>query len=487
MQTIRRKRISILGIAVVSAFAVVVAVSLLHIPSAAAQSPTTLTLTAPGATVSEDAGAVTVTATLDQPAPAGGVRVTLKSTRPIAGRARAGLDFTLPAAFTITEGQTSGTADITILDDNSVGPDKLIVLNATVNVQGITVKGVTLTLSDDDYPILTGLRVYHGSDLGEDSDFGRLPQLLMTPRFDGLTYEYEAQANPDIEDVTVFVTGGVDRGVMKIGPQGSLEDVNVIAYGNGLSQPITLADGENIIEVQWTRYGRTTTYTVEVTRGLLAAPAVSVTRGARYGGPIITIKLTDTPSVNQDMRVQVRESTTDDWPDPAVSNTLPSGASATSFTRTFKTITISGLAKGTDYEVRAHLLELSGPLTERTRAVSSRSSDEVQVTTLSPAPAPTGLILTATQPGTGVHRAIRVSWDAVEDGSPTMWYQVRWRKADQTPEAEWSRPLQTSTTGYSVSIPADGTFDVQVASDNGINPIAWSEVKQAKVDHAGGM
>ena len=68
-----------------------------------------------------------------------------------------------------------------------------------------------------------------------------------------------------------------------------------------------------------------------------------------------------------------------------------------------------------------------------------------------------------------------------------MRYRVRWREADQTPEAAWSRPLQTSTTGYSISISADGTFDVQVASDNGINPIAWSEIKQATVKHAGGM
>lgn len=114
--------------------------------------PTTLTLTVPSGTVSEDAGTVTVTATLDQPAPAGGVQVTLTS-RPIAGRAQVGYHFSLPPAFTIAENQTVGTADITILDNNTVEPDKPLVLNATINVSGIAIKGVTFTLANDDAPV----------------------------------------------------------------------------------------------------------------------------------------------------------------------------------------------------------------------------------------------------------------------------------------------------------------------------------------------
>ena len=475
---------------VVAAIAIAGAIGLLSVPSAAAQSPTTLTLSVANGTVSEDVGTVTVTATLDQPAPAGGVRVTLTS-RPLSSRARVGYDFSLPAAFTIAENDTTATADITILDNPAVEPDKPLVLNATVNVEGVAVKGVTFTLADDDTPRLTGIHVLIGSDIAEDAAFGRLPKLLLTPSFDGLTYAYEAQANPSIQDVTLFVTGGVDRGsitISKLGTKGQPEQPRVIQYGNALSQPITLWDGKNVIEVRWTQYDKTSTYTVTVTRGLLPAPAFSVTRGARDGGPTITVTLTGQSPTNQEMRVQVRESTTDPWPDAAASNLLPAGASAGAYTRTFKNIVISGLAKGTAYEVRAHLVELSGPVTDLTRAVASQSSAEAQVTTLGPAPAPTGLTLTPAPPGQGLFRTIAARWEAVEDGSPSMWYRLRWRKADQTPEAAWTTSGSfTGTSQRTSTLAEDGTYDVQVASDNGIEPIAWSDIKQATVSHAGGV
>ena len=470
----------------VAALAVLaLALALLSVQSAAAQSPTTLTLTVAENSVSEDVGTVTVTATLDQPAPAGGVQVTLTS-RPLAGRAQVGSDFSLPSAFTIAEGDTVGTADVTILDNPAVEPDKPVVLNATVNVDNITVNGVTFTLTDDDVPRLTGIHVLIGSDIAEDASFGRLPKLQLTPSFDGLTTEFEARANPAIEDVTLFVTGGVDRGSITMGLQGSLEQPNVIRYGNALSQPITLADGENVIKVQRTQYDKTSTYTVTVTRGLLPAPGFSVTRGARNGGPAITVALAVQPLSTQEMRVQVRESTSDPWPDAATSNLLPAGASASPYTWTFNDITLTGLGKGTDYEVRAHLVELSGSVTDLTRTVISRSGSEKQVTTLSPAPAPTGLTLTPTEPGTGLTAAILARWSAVENAGQ-VWYRVRWREADQTPEAAWSGPRQASRTSYSVGPLEDGTYDVQVASDNGVNPIAWSEIKQATVNHAGGV
>ena len=470
---------------VVAAIAIAAALALLTMPSASAQSPTTLTLSVANGTVSEDAGTVTVTATLDQPAPAGGVLVTLTS-RPLSSRARVGYDFSLPSAFTIAEGDTTGTADVTIIDNPAVEPDKPVALNAAVNVEGVAVKGVTFTLTDDDTPRLTGIHVLIGSDIEADASFGRLPKLQLTPPFTGGATEYEAWANPDIEDVTLFVTGGVDRGGIKIGLQGSLEQPNVIQYGNALSQPIALSDGENVIEVQRTQYDKTSTYTVTVTRGLLPAPAVSVTRGARDGGPTITVTLTEQPPTTQEMRVQVRESTTDPWPDAAESNLLPAGASGSAYTRTFRDITVTGLAKGTAYELRAHLVELSGPVTEPEFTVISRSGDEAQVTTLSPSPAPTGLTLTPTKPGVGLTPAIVARWSAVENAGQ-VWYRVRWREAGQTPEAAWNGPRQASQTSYSIGPLEDGTYDVQVASDNGVNPIAWSEIGQATVAHSGGV
>ncbi len=129
-----------------------------------------------------------------------------------------------------------------------------------------------------------------------------------------------------------------------------------------------------------------------------------------------------------------------------------------------------------------------GPVTDLTRTVASQSSAEAQVTTLGPAPAPTGLTLTPAPPGQGLFRTIAARWNAVEDGSPSMWYRLRWRKADQTPEAAWTTSGAFSGASQRTStLDEDGAYDVQVASDNGINPIAWSEIKQATVNHSGGV
>ena len=477
---------------VVAAIAIAAALALLSMQSASAQSPTTLTLTVDNDTVSEDAGAVTVTATLDQPAPAGGVRVTLTS-RPLSSRARVGYDFSLPSAFTIAEGDTTGTADVTILDNPAVEPDKPVVLNATVNVEGVAVKGVTFTLADDDMPRLTGLYVYPQAAAGEGeeqtTESNQIVSTPLTPRFSEspLAFEHSARVNPDVPIVIVRSTG-VNPNLVKIGLKGSLLPTTAELGNHALSYPISLSVGENVIEVQVTAYGKTSTYTITVTRGLLPAPAFSVTRGARDGGPTITVTLTDQPSTIHEMRIQVRESTTDPWPDAAEGNLLPTGANASAYTHTFKDMTVTGLAKGTAYEVRAHLVELSGPVTDLTRAVASRSSAEAQVTTLGPAPAPTGLTLTPAPPGQGLFRTIAARWEAVEDGSPSMWYRLRWRKADQTPEAAWTTSGAFSGTSQRTStLEEDGAYDVQVASDNGINPIAWSEIKQATVNHAGGV
>ena len=483
MQAIRKHNV-IFWMAVV---AVVGALAVLSIPSAQAQSPTTLTLAVPSGTVSEDAGSVTVTATLDQPAPAGGVQVTLTS-RPLAGRAQVGSDFALPPAFTIAANQTSGTANITILDNSRVERDKPLVLNATVNVPGVTVKGVTFTLVDDDVPYLTGLYVHPSGDIDVDDNPNDVRRLVMTPRFYDTTFDYSTRVNPDVPSVTVRATGA-QPGVVNMGLQGStLAQAPVSSLNHAVSQAIPLADGVNVIEVRKTLYGKSTTYTITVTRGLLPAPAFSVTRDARNGLPALTFTLAERPGPGQELRIQLRESTSDDWPDAASSNLLPAGASGGSYTWTFNDMLVTGLSKDTAYEVRAHLVELSGSITEPDITVVSESSDEVQVAAMNPAPAPTGLTLTPTPPGQGFSRAIAATWDAVDDGSTRMQYHLRWRKADQTPEAEWSDfgPFLQTTQVTSV-LGEDGTYDVQVASDNGIDPIAWSETGQATVKHAGGV
>ena len=112
------------------------------------QPPSALTLTtsATNDTAAEDAGTVTVTATLNRPVLEGEVTVTL-----LAGSgttATATDDYTLPGAFRIAKGETSATADVTIVDDDLDEDNERLVLTATAG--NLSVAGVTVTIADDD-------------------------------------------------------------------------------------------------------------------------------------------------------------------------------------------------------------------------------------------------------------------------------------------------------------------------------------------------
>ena len=106
----------------------------------------TLTTSAANDTAAEDVGTVTVTATLNRPVLEREVTVTL-----LAGSgstATAADDYALPAAFRIAAGETSATATVTIVDDDLDEDDERLVLTAAAG--GLTVAGVTLTITDDD-------------------------------------------------------------------------------------------------------------------------------------------------------------------------------------------------------------------------------------------------------------------------------------------------------------------------------------------------
>ena len=108
--------------------------------------PTTLSLTASGIPAEGDP-AVTVTATLDQPAPAGGTTVTLIPS----GTAGTGTDYTLtPTTFTIAAGQKAGTATIWVIDDSVDDDDETIVIDASSTNPALTATQVALTIIDND-------------------------------------------------------------------------------------------------------------------------------------------------------------------------------------------------------------------------------------------------------------------------------------------------------------------------------------------------
>ncbi len=123
-------------------------VKVLHPP------PSTLRLSVPS-TVNEDAGSVTVTATLDYPAR---VDTSVSLTAADSSTAESS-DYTLPGTFTIAKGKSSASSSIAIVDDELVEFAETIVLDATVGELSVT--GATVTIVDDDYLVA---RVAFGVD-----------------------------------------------------------------------------------------------------------------------------------------------------------------------------------------------------------------------------------------------------------------------------------------------------------------------------------
>ena len=108
--------------------------------------PTMLTLSAASAPA-EGGNPVTVTATLDNPAPANGMTVTLTT----GGTATLDTDYTLSSTtITLAEGETAGTVTITVTDDAEDDDGETIVIDAESTSPPLTAEQLTLTIEDND-------------------------------------------------------------------------------------------------------------------------------------------------------------------------------------------------------------------------------------------------------------------------------------------------------------------------------------------------
>ena len=111
--------------------------------------PTAVTLSLDAATVSEDAGDVTLTVTLDAPAPEGGIGGFLFAGDD--GTATADVDFTLPFSIFIPGGERSATATVSIIDDDLDEADETVVLSALFDMGTALLEDkITLTITDND-------------------------------------------------------------------------------------------------------------------------------------------------------------------------------------------------------------------------------------------------------------------------------------------------------------------------------------------------
>ena len=101
----------------------------------------------------ESGGMVTVTATLDHPAPMDGTTVRLTPSGTATGE---GTDYTLSSTtINIAWGQTIGTATITVTDDSVDDDGEIIVLAASSANPALTSNTLTLTIEDNDDPAPT--------------------------------------------------------------------------------------------------------------------------------------------------------------------------------------------------------------------------------------------------------------------------------------------------------------------------------------------
>ena len=115
----------------------------------AAALPTSVTLSLDASTVGESAGTATVTATLDAPGPDGGIGGFLFAGAD--GTASEGIDFTMPLEIFIPGGQRSGTATISITDDDEDESHETVVISALFDLGTAVLEDtITLTISDDD-------------------------------------------------------------------------------------------------------------------------------------------------------------------------------------------------------------------------------------------------------------------------------------------------------------------------------------------------
>ena len=120
----------------------------------AAPQPTSVTLTLDTARVGETAGTVTVTATLDAPAPEGGIGGFLTATAD--STATENTDFSMPVSVFIPGGQTAATATVTVIDDDIDETDETVVISALFDLgTAVLEHTVTLTITDDDTAAIT--------------------------------------------------------------------------------------------------------------------------------------------------------------------------------------------------------------------------------------------------------------------------------------------------------------------------------------------
>ncbi len=212
--------------------------------------------------------------------------------------------------------------------------------------------------------------------------------------------------------------------------------------------------------------------------GTPVAPPVpgitSVVAGEASGNPILTVVTTNPDSSTYDVVVQVKTSATTGWPARATSHSLPAGVARTSASTTTRHVLT--VAKGTAYDVRAHLVAKSDS------TVVAASSPESSVTSWDDPGVPTRLVVTADD------KKLGVSWMAPADtggtGVTLTGYDVEYKEssaADRAaltkgdPSTGWVEAGHSGTgTSTAITSLSNGTgYDVRVRAKNAVGESSW--------------
>lgn len=416
------------------------------------QTPTALNLGVDYVKLDEGMTA-TVIAILNNPAGEGGFEasLTFAGSADLKGEVNEGEeDYTASSStIVIAEGNATATVALTIADDMVDEDDETIILNANPP-NGVSVNGVTITISDND---TAGATLNKGSlSVAENATNNYTVVLDTKPTLDVIvTPSSSSPATATVSDALTFTPDnwsvpqpvtvtGVAAGATSVTHSAASSDANY----NGSSVSID--------SVAVTTVSKPTN--------------LKVTPQAHNGGPVLLIGF-DATADGHSVLTQVKQDTAS-WPAPSLDPSLPSDASIDTTGLSGATARrVVGLEKGTTYDVRAHVIG-GNPIA----VISGSSSDAAQATTWTVPDAPTGVSAAAG------NAQIALTWTEPANkggaGASITGYDVQYKASTDT---EWTDFTHTdATTSATIGNLSNGTtYDLRVRAKNGIDPgSAWA-------------
>lgn len=416
------------------------------------QTPTALNLGVDYAKLDEGMTA-TVIAILNNPAVDDGFEasLTFAGSADLKGEVNEGEeDYTASSStIVIAEGNATATVALTIADDMVDEDDETIILNATPP-SGVSVNGVTITISDND---TAGATLNKASlSVAENATNNYTVVLDTKPAQDVIvTPSSSSPATATVSDALTFTPDNwsVPQPVTVTG---------VAAGATSVTHSAASSDA---------KYNGSSASIDSVAVTTVSKPTnLKVTPQAYNGGPVLLIGF-DATADGHSVLTQVKQDT-GSWPAPSLDPSLPSDASidTTGLSRATARRVV-GLVKGTTYDVRAHVIG-GNPIA----VISGSSSDAAQATTWTVPDAPTGVSAAAG------NTQIALTWTEPASkggaGASITGYDVQYKASTDT---EWTDFTHTDTATSAIigSLNNGTTYNLRVRARNGIDPgSAWA-------------